>query len=575
MQIPQILDCTIRDGGYMTNWHFDNGLVRDVYRAVSKAGIDYVELGYHGTTHFFDPKKYGTWRFSPEAAIRKATQGIQGAHVGFMVDFGKFDPADIPPRDESVVELIRIAVHRDKVRQAVGQANQLKAKGYKISLQLMGFATYTQAERQELKHILTDAPLDFVYVADSYGSTFPDQIESFLETLKSIGSLRVGFHPHNQLQTAFANTLEAIRCGVDIIDGSIYGIGRAAGNLPLETLIAYLQTQRPDRFNVLPLLNIIDRYFMTQQQETPWGYQLPYMLSGLFNVHPNYAKDLIARREYTIEDIWKALQVVKQQNPVGFSRDLLDSLIARGLVGNFVYAFPEVTQRPVVDEDGAELATSAVTYADRHQGRDFLVLANGPSLRTHVEQIREFIRRYDPVVMGANYLGGLFVPHYHAFNNKRRFIDYVDQVDPQSSLLLGSNFDEAFIREHTTRDFGWLIFQNQLADFDIVNGVITSNCRTISVLLCGVALVMGARRIFVVGMDGYIGLDTSGRVHFYPETDEPSNPEILLERHQRNYYYLGQINDYAEAHDLEGIHILTPTGYAKFYKGISNYLDIH
>ena len=574
MKTPLILDCTVRDGGYMTNWHFDDHLVRDVYRAVSKAGIDYVELGYHGTTRFFDPKKYGTWRFCPEAAIRKAIEGVQGARVGLMVDFGKFDPADIPSKDESVVELIRVAVHRDKIRQAVKQASQLKSKGYKISLQLMGYATFTQAERQELRHILADAPLDFVYVADSYGSTFPDQIESFLEPLKSIDGLRLGFHPHNQLQMAFANALEAIRCGVDILDGSIYGIGRAAGNLPLETLIAYLQTKRPDRFNVLSLLDVVDRYFLDQQQKTPWGYQLPYMLSGVFNVHPNYAKDLIARREYAIEDIWKALQVVKQQNPVGFSRELLDRLIARGLVGNSVYVFPEATQHTVKDEGRTELAASAVTYADRHQGRDFLVLANGPSLRTHAEQIRELIQRYDPVVLGANYLGGLFIPHYHAFNNKRRFVDYIDQVDPRSNLLLGSNFDEAFIREHTTRNFERLMFQNQLADFDIVNGVITSNCRTISVLLCGVALVMGARRIFLVGMDGYIGLDTSGRVHFYHETDEPSNPEMLLEKHQRNYYYLGQINDYAEAHGIE-LHILTPTGYAKFYKGISNYLDVH
>jgi len=573
MKTPMILDCTIRDGGYMTNWHFDDRLVRDVYRAVSKAGVDYVEIGYHGTTRFFDPEKYGTWRFCPEAAIRKAIEGVQGARVGFMVDFGKFDPADIPPKDESVVELIRIAVPRDKVRQAIEQAGQLKAKGYKISLQLMGFATYTQTERQELRHVLADAPLDFVYVADSYGSTFPDQIEPFLETLKSIDGLCLGFHPHNQLQMAFANALEAIRCGVDIVDGSIYGIGRAAGNLPLETLVAYLQTKRPDRFNVLPLLDIIDRYFLTQQQKTPWGYQLPYMLSGMFNVHPNYAKDLIARREYAIEDIWKALQVVKQQNPVGFSRDLLDSLVARGLVGNSVCAFSETTRQTVADEGGTQLATSAVTYANRHQGRDFLVLANGPSLRTHAEQIRELIQRYDPVVLGANYLGRLFAPHYHAFNNKRRLIDYVGQVDPRSNLLLGSNLDEAFIQEHTTRSFERLMFLNQLADFDIVNGVITSKCRTISVLLCGVAIVMGARRIFVVGIDGYIGLDTSGRVHFYHETDEPSNPEMLLEKHQRNYYYLGQINDYAEAHGIE-LHILTPTSYAKFYKGISNYLDV-
>ena len=570
--IPRILDCTLRDGGYLTNWRFEDRLVRDVYRALSKAGVDYVELGYHGTTTFFSPEKYGMWRFCPEVAIRQAIQGIQGASVGIMVDFGKFDLADILPKNESAVDLIRIAVHRDRVREAIECAGQLKDIGYETSLQLMGFATYTAAERQELQRILADAPLDYAYVADSYGSIFPDQVESFLETLKSVDGLKVGFHPHNQLQMAFANTLEAIRCGVDIVDGSIYGIGRAAGNLPLETLIAYLQTKQPDRFNVLPLLEVIDRYFLAQWEKGQWGYQLPYMLSGMFNVHPNYATELVGRREYTIEDIWKAMQVVRQQNPVGFSRDLLDELIAKGLVGNSTPTAVGKLSGGINGSRGEEGRRFTVSYANRHRGRDFLVLANGPSLPTYAEQVREFMQRYDPIVLGANYLGGLFVPHYHAFNNKRRFIDYVGQVDPQSTLLLGANMGQGFIREHTDRDFEWLAFRNQLTDFEIVDGVVASSCRTISVLLCGVAIVMGADRIFVAGMDGYVGLDTSGRVHFYEETDETSEPEIVLEKHQLNYRYLEQIDHYLEVNGKEGLHILTPTGYAKFYKGISNYL---
>ena len=166
----------------------------------------------------------------------------------------------------------------------------------------------------------------------------------------------------------------------------------------------------------------------------------------------------------------------------------------------------------------------------------------------------------------------MFFPHYHAFNSKRRFLDYIEQVDQQSKLLLGCNFEETFIHERTTRDFEWLVFENTLSQFDIVDGVISSNCRTISVLLCGVALVMGAQRIFAVGLDGYLGIDTAGSVHFYDESDETTNSDMLLEKHHRCYEYLTQINDYAEAHLREGIHILTPTSYAKYYKGLSNYL---
>lgn len=379
----------------------------------------------------------------------------------------------------------------------------------------------------------------------------------------------VGFHPHNQLQMSFANVLEAIRCGVDIIDATIYGIGRAAGNLPMELLVAYFESQWPERFTPLPLLNIIDRRFVRLKQESPWGYQLPYMLSGLLNVHPKYAQALMARREYTIDDISFGLKAVADRAGVGFDAQLVTDLVASGLMGN-TRKSAAAKERP--EPEPAPLPSQPVAYAGRHSGREFLVLANGPSLNTYSDKIGAFIEKHQPIVLGANFLGRLFVPHYHAFSNKRRFMDYIKNVHPDSSLLLGSNFEEEFIREHTDRPFEWLVFQNVLGDFDIIDGVITANCNSVSVLLCAVALVMGARCVFVAGMDGFTGLMQQDSRHFYEETDEPQQDELVLERHRQNYYYLEMINNYAEQHGQEGIHILTPTSYSKYYKGIGNYL---
>jgi len=567
MKIPLILDCTFRDGGYMNDWRFAEHVVRDVYKADSNAGIDYIEIGFHGTPEFFDPERFGAWRFSSEEDVQRATNGVLGSRIALMVDYGKFRPEDIPPKAESAVDMIRIAVHSDSVQKAAEQATAIKLRGYEVSLNLMGIATYSASQREELKTILAEVPLDFVYIGDTYGSIFPDQVGSLIEALREVGDFKVGFHPHNNLQMAFANTLEAMRCGVDIVDGSLFGIGRGAGNLPIETLIAYLQTLEPERYNVLPLLNVVDRYFIDQQKETPWGYRLPYMLSGLFNVHPNYADRLMDPREYTMEDVWKALQLVKQAEPVGFQPKLIDDFAEDGFV-----AGPTSTPDGETGTPGKYTGPPPV-YQGAYEGRDFLVLANGPSLSTHADQVAEFIRAYDPVVMGANYLGDLFVPHYHAFDNKRRFMDYADQVHPDSRLLIGSNFEESFVREHTQREFDWLSFANGLGTFDIEDGVISSSCRTVSVLLCGVALVMGARRVFVAGMDGYLGLHTSGAFHFYDETDETEVAEVQLEKHRVCYQYLTQINDYAERHGGEGLHILTPTGYAAFYTGIRNYLE--
>lgn len=590
MSLPRfmILDCTIRDGGYINNWEFDKKLVREVYRALSKSGVEFVEIGFRGTEKYFDRNKYGLWRFTSEEHIREVTDNIVGAKLSLMADYGKVESNDFCEAKDSVVDLIRIAVHKDDLKGAIGLLGQIKEKGYKVSLNAMGYANYSENERKDLVDLLKTAELDYVYIADSYGSLFPNQIKSFFEPLLDITDIKVGFHPHNSLQMAFANALEAIRCGVHIIDSTIYGMGRAAGNLPTEVLISYLEKENGDRYNSIPVLNIIDRFFVSLKQENNWGYQLPTMLSGIFKCHPSYAKTLIDSREYTIEDIWKAMDYIEKRNPVGFSKELLNELINEGVIGgskNFIKKVspqnttPNKLQETLTSDinnitiDWIKGCDSKVPYVNRHSTRDILVIANGPSLQEYKPQIDEFINSYDPITLGANYLGGLFKPHYHAFNNKRRFIKYIDFVAPESKLILGQYMPEELIREYTDRGFEKIYYTDVLnSDFGINNGVITTNCRTISVLLLGVAIVMGATRIFCAGMDGYMSEDSMRDLHFYNEEDEKTDKEMIIEIHRWCGMFIGQIDGYLSDKGKEGVHILTPTSYKSFHKGFGNYI---
>jgi len=138
--------------------------------------------------------------------------------------------------------------------------------------------------------------------------------------------------------------------------------------------------------------------------------------------------------------------------------------------------------------------------------------------------------------------------------------------------MIGENIPEEMVREYTPRPYETLYFNDTLDDFGIADGIIQSNCRTISVLLMGIAIVMGAERIFAVGLDGYIGTDDRGGFHFYDEKVEPEERDLVIERHRFNQMFLEQIDAYLIHHGKEGIHILTPTGYKAFYKGIENYL---
>ncbi len=562
----KILDCTIRDGGYLNNWKFEDKVVREVYRSVSKSGVDIIEIGFKSNKNSFKKAEFGPWRYIEESKLREVIMGIQGIMISAMINYNEFDIKILDNKEDSLIDLIRVAVHKNQVRDALELTDTIRSKGYKTSIQLMGYSTYTKDEQEKVIDLLEKYKVNYAYIADSYGSILPFQISQLCKSLLEVTSLKVGFHPHNNLQMGLANALEAINSGIHIIDGTIYGMGRGAGNLPIESLISYLQIQGSEKYNVIPILHLIDKYFVDFRQKYRWGHQLPYMLSGLFDCHPNYPKKLVELHEYTIEDIWKALEGLKGLNPIGFNKELLDKIIKYGLIGNEKISIRNESELDVIQVD------CKPTYINRHKDQDFLILANGPTLKNNKKKIDSFIEKYKPIILGANYIADLFVPDYHAFNNKRRFENYISTVNKRSKLLLSNYFSEDFINKLTQRNYEKLCFSNTLTDFDIKEGFILSSCKTISVLLLGVAIVMGAKRIFTVGMDGYIDKGSLNEIHFYNENDDPRDFNIYIEKHQWMVRFIEQINNYLIKRSKEGIHILTPSGFKKYYKSIENYI---
>ena len=566
-----VLDCTIRDGGYLNDWTFDHQMVREFYRAVSKAGVDWFEIGYRDKAH---KEKYN-WRYVTEELLTLILDGVNGAKIAVMVDNGKVDISDFVESSCSKIDMIRIATNYTDLQQACVLSERFKDKGYQVSINLMGITNLNRDDKKKAVFQLQHSQTDYVYVVDSYGSLFPYEIKETLSPFMEMQDKKIGFHPHNSLQLAFANALEAIDCGISIIDSTILGIGRGAGNLPTEALLSYIQRFHNSKYNALPVLNVCDR-MQSISSAWDWGYQLPYLLSGIFKCHPSYAKKLIGYKEFTVEDMWKAMEIVDKKRLYGFSEELLDEIIRSGLLGN-AHILNEALNK---EHNGvnASINTSQpdstqIEYLNRHKGREFLILANGPSLKKQKEDIKRFIDKYDPIILGANYLGELFVPHYHAFSNKKRFAQYVGGVSTESELLIGQYIPQSLVREYTERSFETMYYMDCYGpSFDIIDGIIQTNCRTISVLLLGIAVVMGADRIFAAGMDGYVGTDSQGSLYFYNDVDTITDRTITMELHKWCDFYISQIDNYLVNNGKEGVHIITPTGYANYYKGIDNYL---
>ena len=564
----EILDCTIRDGGYTNNWNFDEKMVKEIYRNISKTGADIIELGFKNLPK--DGK--GTWYSTPEDLLNKLFRDVSGITIALMLDYNKADLKQIPAVEDSKVGMYRVACHKNDVLPAIVLCEKIKARGYKSSIQLMGIIGYTEEELCKIIKPLSESSIDYVYFADSYGSLFPQDVKWYINRLRKTYK-KIGFHAHNSLQLAFANTLEAINNGIDIVDGTIYGMGRGAGNLPLEVLIIYLEKSlKNKKYNSIPILDLIDRYFVPLKDNLKWGYTLSYMLSGIFEVHPYYADKLVRSHEFGVDDMVNVLELVRDMEPVGFNEEVIDKVINSG----FVSSLDDLKDsKHDISELNILSSRYPVKWKDRHLDRDFLILANGPTLKEYKQQIDEFIKIYNPVVMGANYLGQLFVPDYHGFSNKKRFINYVDQVHESSILLVSTAFDDDFICEYTNRDYERIVHLNTVSNnFDIRNNIITSNCRTISILLIAHAIVLGARRIFIAGMDGYKDKENflSKQVHFYKETEEAENFKTLIEKHNWNEALLQSVDAFMNDHGREGLRIITPTSHTSFYDSVYNWL---
>ncbi|MBN2121395.1 MAG: aldolase catalytic domain-containing protein [Candidatus Omnitrophica bacterium] len=288
----KVLDCTIRDGGLINNHDFDSRFVRQVYRAVSEAKVDYMEIGYRNSKKLFSPKEYGLWKFCDDEEIEKIIEGIESeTKISIMVDIGRVDMEDVRPKKESPVDMIRVASYVKDIDKAIYMVNEFSDKGYETTINIMAISRDQGSELDEAIHqIEEESKVDVVYIVDSFGALYQEPVEHLVKKFKEVMKTReVGFHGHNHQQLAFGNTIEAIIHGANYLDGTVYGIGRAAGNCPLELLVGFLKNPK---FDIRPILDLISQEFIPLRDKIEWGYIIPYAIAGMMNEHPKAAMAL-------------------------------------------------------------------------------------------------------------------------------------------------------------------------------------------------------------------------------------------------------------------------------------------
>lgn len=301
----RVLDCTVRDGGICNEWLFDRSLVKKTCQALAASGIEYMELGYRTAQDAADPTKVGPWRFCREDDIRDVI--VQSnMKVAVMLDEGRARLEDLEPKKNSVIDVVRVATYAHNIDEAIELLHGAQELGYETFCNVMAVSTCTPQEVDTFLEKLRESRIPNVALVDSFGALYPHHVRYLIRKYKNWlrPDQKVGVHMHNNQQTAFANTITAIEEGADFADATVHGIGRGAGNCPLELLLMYLDDPR---YDVRPIIDLVDDY-ADLRDELRWGYHLPYVITGWLNLHPKSAIERMKREDrYECLDFYETL----------------------------------------------------------------------------------------------------------------------------------------------------------------------------------------------------------------------------------------------------------------------------
>lgn len=307
----KVVDATLRDGGLVNDFYFTDEFVKALYQTNLDAGVDYMEMGYRASKKVFDESKFGKWKFSSDEHIREIVgENNTPLKLAIMADIGRHDKNDFDEKANSPVDLVRVATYIHQMPDAIDMIEDAHKKGYETSCNIMAISQVQEKDLRVALDMLGNTPVDVIYIVDSFGSIYPEQMariaDLYLEFANKYGK-KVGIHAHNNQQLAFANTIEACGDGADWLDATYMSMGRGAGNCAMELLLGFLKNPK---YREIPVFRFIEEHMLKVKAEgAVWGYDIPYLMTGLLNQHPRTAIQFIKEGRNDYSDLYNDLVI--------------------------------------------------------------------------------------------------------------------------------------------------------------------------------------------------------------------------------------------------------------------------
>lgn len=307
----KVLDATLRDGGLVNDFFFSDEFVKDLYKTNIEAGIDYMEMGYRASKKVFDESKFGKWKFCSDEHIREIVgENNTNLKLAIMADIGRHDKNDFDEKVNSPVDLVRVATYIHQIPEAIDMIEDAAKKGYETTCNIMAISTNQENDLKAAIDMVCQTPVEVIYIVDSFGSIYPEEMARVVDLYANITTKygkKLGIHAHNNQQLAFANTIECCGDGVDWLDATYMGMGRGAGNCSVELLTGFLKNPK---YNINPVLKFIEKDILPlKEQGVVWGYDIPYLITGILNQHPRTAIQFIKDKRTDYADYYNDMLI--------------------------------------------------------------------------------------------------------------------------------------------------------------------------------------------------------------------------------------------------------------------------
>lgn len=491
-----ILDCTLRDGGYYNQWCFSDELVADYLKAVSRAGVDIVEIGFRNfpQSTFLGPYAYSTDAFLDTLAIPDDLE------LGVMIDAktilstGDASASAVnklfSDRNQGRVNLVRVAAHFDEVTQCRPILERLKSMGYRVGLNMMQMAGKESNLVSDLARTIEAwNAVDILYFADSFGSMDAAAVEHYTNALREGWTGALGIHTHNNKALAVQNALHALDLGVDFLDATILGMGRGAGNADLGILLAELAHRNIRGSDLVEIYSVGEQYFQTLKNEYRWGPNLLYHYSALNDIHPMFAQTLLGDQRYGAEEKFGVIDSLATSESASFDRSEVDRLL-----------------HPFESQGGEDVDVAPADLTEL-AGSTVLIVGAGESARTYAKDIELFIEQHTLKVLTLNHqsaidlsrVDGIICVDQHRLVYEVDFLSTCGKPVYTAHRLLSPAVRER-LAAADLRQYDCIIETDFFAAHDV-------GCVIPAPLAIGYALALcisaKVSRIFLVGFDGF------------------------------------------------------------------------